>query len=79
MQESSDNPGSAGGGLAQWQGPRYTGLVKYAQARGLSPSSAEAALGYLKQDLQGPYSGLANQLRQAKDPGTAAVVILGYL
>lgn len=22
MQESSDNPASAGGGLAQWQGPR---------------------------------------------------------
>jgi hypothetical protein len=74
MQESSDNPASGGGGLAQWQGGRYTGLVKYAQSRGLPTTSAQAALGYLAQDLKGPYSGLAAQLRQAKDPGTAATL-----
>lgn len=72
MQESSDDPGSAGGGLAQWQGSRYTGLVKYAQSRGLQPTSDQAALGYLAQDLKGPYSGLAQQLRQAKNPAHAA-------
>lgn len=74
QQESSDNPGDVGGGLAQWQGSRYTGLVKYAQSRGLPTTSAQAALGYLKQDLQGPYSGLASQLRSAKNPGHAAVL-----
>lgn len=74
MQESSDDPGRAGGGLAQWQGSRYTGLVKYAQSRGLPATSAQAALGYLVQDLKGPYAGLTNQLRSAKDPGTAATL-----
>ena len=72
MQESSDNPGSAGGGLAQWQGSRYTGLVKYAQSRGLPTTSAQAALGYLAQDLKGPYSSLAQQLRQSPNPQHAA-------
>jgi hypothetical protein len=74
MQESSDDPGRVGGGLAQWQGPRYTGLVKYAQSRGLPATSAEAALGYLEQDLKGPYSGLTAQLRAAKDPAHAATL-----
>jgi len=74
QQESSDNPGSAGGGLAQWQGPRYSGLIKYAQSRNLPTSSAQAALGYLAQDLKGPYSGLAQQLRSAKDPAHAATL-----
>lgn len=74
MQESSDNPASAGGGLAQWQGTRYTGLVKYAQSRGLPVTSAQAALGYLVQDLKGPYAGLTAQLRSARDPGHAAVL-----
>lgn len=74
QQESGNNPASAGGGLAQWQGPRYVGLQKYAQSRGLPATSAQAALGYLAQDLKGPYSGLANQLRQAKDPGHAATL-----
>ena len=60
--------------MAQWQGSRYTGLVKYAQSRGLPTTSAQAALGYLAQDLKGPYSGLAQQLKQAKDPGHAAVL-----
>src|SRR6185437_11006712 len=77
MQESSDNPASAGGGLAQWQGPRYTGLVKYAQSRGLPTTSAQAALGYLVQDLKGPYSGLAQQLRSAQNPAHAADLFSG--
>jgi hypothetical protein len=72
QQESSDNPASAGGGLAQWQGSRYAGLVNYARSRGLPATSAEAALGYLTQDLKGPYSGLAQQLRQAQNPAHAA-------
>lgn len=74
MQESSDRPGAPGGGLAQWQGSRYGGLVKYAQTRGLPATSAQAALGYLAQDLKGPYSSLTAQLRQAKDPGSAATL-----
>jgi murein DD-endopeptidase MepM/ murein hydrolase activator NlpD len=72
MQESSDNPADQGGGLAQWQGSRYTGLVKYAQSRGLPTTSAQAALGYLAQDLKGPYSSLAQQLRQSPNPQHAA-------
>lgn len=74
QQESTDRPDAQGGGLAQWQGSRYTGLVKYAQSRGLPTTSAQAALGYLAQDLKGPYSGLAQQLRSAKDPAHAATL-----
>lgn len=74
MQESTNNPGSAGGGLAQWQGDRYTGLVNYAHGHGLDPGSGQAALGYLAQDLSGPYKGLAQQLRAAKTPGQAATL-----
>jgi hypothetical protein len=48
--------------------------VKYAQSRGLPTTSAQAALGYLQQDLKGPYSGLAQQLRQSTDPGHAATL-----
>lgn len=72
MQESTDNPADAGGGLAQWQGDRYSGLVNYARGHGLNLGSGQAALGYLAQDLKGPYSGLAKQLRGAKTPQQAA-------
>lgn len=72
MQESSDTPGRAGGDLAQWQGSRYQGLVDYARSHGVPLGSGAAALGYLAQDLKGPYKGLAAQLRAAKTPQQAA-------
>ena len=50
--------------LPQWQGSRYTGLVKYAQSSRMLPTtSAQAALGYLAQDLKGLDSPFAQQLQ----------------
>lgn len=74
MQESSDNPADAGGGLMQEQGSRYSGLLGYASAHGLNPNSGAANLGYLIQDLKGPYAGTAAQLRAAANPGQAATI-----
>ncbi len=74
MQESNNTPGRAGGGWLQWQGARQAALQSYAQAHGLDPNSGAAALGYLVQDLKGPYAGLAAQLRRTNDPGKAAVL-----
>lgn len=74
MQESSDNPGDAGGNLFQWQGDRQSALQSYASKHGLSPNSAQANLGYLIQDLNGPYSGLKAQLNKAGSAGDAAVL-----
>lgn len=74
MQESTDNPGDAGGNLLQWQGPRQTGLQSYASSHGLNPNSAAANLGYLVQDLNGAYKGLKGQLNAARTPGEAATL-----
>lgn len=74
MQESTDRSNAGGGNLLQWQGARQAGLQAYARAHGLNPNSDQANLGYLVQDLKGPYSGLAKQLRSTSDPGHAAVL-----
>lgn len=74
MQESTDRSNAGGGNLLQWQGARQAGLQAYARAHGLDPNSDQANLGYLVQDLKGPYAGLAAQLRKTSDPGHAAVL-----
>lgn len=72
QQESSLRSNAPGGHLAQWQGAREVGLERYAGARGLSPNDDQANIGYLIQDLQGPYKGLTHQLRAARTPQQAA-------
>ena len=72
QQESSLNPAATGGGLAQWLGERWATLVQFATAQGLSPSSEQAQLGFLVNDLHGPYASLLAQMNAAPDPGTAA-------
>lgn len=73
-QESSGDPATAGGGLAQWIGSRWTALQAFAAQHGLNPSSEDAQLQYLVSDLHGPYSGLLAQLNQARTPGEAATL-----
>lgn len=51
QQESGCNPGSAGGGLAQWQGTRWTKYVSYCKSAGQKTSSLSAAMGYLWQEI----------------------------
>lgn len=63
QQESSLNPSTPGGGLAQWQAPR-------------GPSSWDFAsqLEYLANDLRTTYSGLLSELNAARSPAAAAIL-----
>lgn len=53
QQESNINPTDGGGGIAQWQGGRWTALVSYARQRGLSPYSLQAQLEFLWGEMTG--------------------------
>lgn len=77
--ESGFNPGASNPregaiGLAQWEGGRRTALQAYARAHGTSETDLSAQLGYLGQELQGPFAGVLAQLRTATDPGQAAAL-----
>jgi hypothetical protein len=63
QQESSLNPNTPGGGLAQWQAPR-----------GPTDWSLGGQLSYLVQDLHRSYSGLLAQMNAAATPGEAATL-----
>lgn len=63
-QESGVNPNavnksSGAYGLAQWLGARKTALYNYASSRGLSPSSLQAQLGYLWQEISSGSEGVS--------------------
>lgn len=65
------NPNENAHGIAQWEGGRYSnGLLAYAQSHHLDPNSIQADLGYLNQELQGPYSNVLAAGRAT--PNTAA-------
>jgi hypothetical protein len=71
-QESRLNPTEAGGGLAQWKPGRYRQMVAYAVTVGLSPTSDQGQLVYLRYDLRTSYSSLLADMDTAPNPGTAA-------
>jgi hypothetical protein len=52
-----------GYGIAQWGGSRKEGLIAYAKANGLDPSSQAANYGYLKQELQTTESGAISAVK----------------
>lgn len=52
-------------GYAQWEGPRWTALQAYAAKLGLAPTSQQAELGYLNQELSGPYASVIANLKAA--------------
>jgi hypothetical protein len=72
-QESSMNPAEGGGGLMQWIGSRWTGLVNYARSRGLDPNSAAAQVGWFGQELKAGDEGITLQgLNNQATPAAAA-------
>lgn len=79
--ESSFNPGAYNPvehahGIAQWEGGRFTaGLAPYAAQHGLSTDSLQADLGYLGQELSGPYSGVLAAMRGVTDPTQDAQIV----
>ena len=56
-----------GYGIAQWGGVRKQGLIAYAEANKLDPSSQAANYGYLKQELSGEYKGAIDAVKGTND------------
>jgi hypothetical protein len=63
-----------GWGLAQWGGSRKQGEVNYAKDRGLDPGSLQANIGFMNQELDGPYSKTITDLKQTNNANDAARV-----
>lgn len=74
QQENGLSPAlnSGGLGLFQWTGARAAAVGAYAAAHGVPAQSVEAQLGFLIQDLQGPYVSLLARLQAAPSPQQAA-------
>lgn len=73
------NPNSGAIGLAQWLGPRKAALYAYAAAHNLDPKSIDAQVGFLEQELRGPYAGVLRQMNAAQNPSSAALIgLTGY-
>lgn len=69
------NPNENAHGIAQWEGGRYSnGLAVYARQHGLSVDSIQADLGYLNQELEGPYNAVLQAGRKATDPAAYAQI-----
>ncbi|WP_254617306.1 phage tail tip lysozyme [Burkholderia metallica] len=63
-----------GWGLAQWGGARKQGEVAYAQQHNLDPGSLDANIGYMNQELDGPYSKTISDLKNTTNVSQAAQV-----
>lgn len=73
-QESSIDPNTPGGGLAQWGGSRYRALQQYAASRGLSVNSLTAQLGYLMQEIRAGGDGVTvDSLNNEPSPEAGAL------
>lgn len=71
-QESSLNPGEAGGGLAQWNPSWFQQMSAWVSARSMSAESAIGQLTYIASDLATSYPGLLSAMNSASDPADAA-------
>ncbi|MGS0891233.1 phage tail tip lysozyme [Burkholderia stagnalis] len=63
-----------GWGLAQWGGARKQGEIDYANQHNLDPGSLDANIGYMNQELDGPYSKTISDLKNSTSAGQAAQV-----
>ena len=69
-----DCSGGAGYGLAQWDGSRKQGEIDYAKEHGLDPGSLQANIGFMNQELDGPYSKTIRDIKQTSTTDQAARV-----
>lgn len=69
-----DCSGGAGYGLAQWDGSRKQGELDYAKEHGLDPGSLQANIGFMNQELDGPYSKTIRDIKQTSTADQAARV-----
>lgn len=63
-----------GWGLAQWGGARKQGEIAYAHQHNLDPGSLDANIGYMNQELDGPYSKTISDLKNTTNVSQAAQV-----
>lgn len=63
-------------GIAQWEGGRRSnGLDVFAAQHGLAETDIAAQLGYLKQELTGPYAAALTDAQRAPDVSSAAAAV----
>jgi hypothetical protein len=74
QQESRLDPAAAGGGLAQWIGERWTGLLRFANKQGASPDSAALQAEYLWYELTTTERGALTALKKTTTAQQAARV-----
>jgi hypothetical protein len=72
VQESHVDPTTAGGGIAQWIGSRWTALTALAKQENKPTSDLGVQLDYLWQELTGPEAGSLSALRASTDVVSAA-------
>lgn len=58
--------GSGAFGIAQWLGPRYRNLVKFASDNGMDFKTPEAQAKFLVHELKGTHKGVLNSMLKAK-------------
>jgi hypothetical protein len=71
---NGDCSGGAGYGLAQWDGSRKQGEIDYAREHHLDPGSLQANIGFMNQELDGPYSKTIRDIKQTSTADQAARV-----
>jgi hypothetical protein len=63
-----------GWGVAQWGGSRKEGEIEYANEHNLDPGSLQANIGFMNQELDGPYSKTITDLKKTNNVTSAATV-----
>jgi hypothetical protein len=71
---TNPNPNENAIGLVQWEGSRRTALQQYARTHGGSETDLNMQLGYMWQELSGPYAGALNALKHATSVTQAATI-----
>ena len=66
-----DVDGNPSGGLVQWHAGRFTNLKNYAASIGKDWSDVDSQVGYLGQELNGPYSHVYDDMRDAPTVNSA--------
>lgn len=69
------NPNEQARGLAQWEGGRRAALQRYAAAHGGRETDLRIQLGFLRQELLGPYRFVYDRLRRTRNASTAAAFV----
>lgn len=81
INEANPTSGRGGFGWAQWTGPRRNDFEGYAARRGMDPSSDDANMGFLVDELTTKYPQILAQLRRGDISANEAanIVARGYI